>query len=65
MVRNSNAARPRNRCRPISHAVSSPIAAVSGIATTDNSIVVRKLDHAEPDKNQPPTPRSMENAVRK
>ena len=42
-----------------------PSAAVNGMAISATSIVMMKEFQAEPERNQPPTPFSMENAVQK
>ena len=42
-----------------------PRIAVNGMAISATSIVTMNEFHAEPDRNQPPTPFSTENAVQK
>ena len=65
IARNSNADRPAKRWRFSSQAVSRPSAAVTGMATSESSIVVRKDGQPEPLRNQPPTPRSTPKAILK
>ncbi len=52
---NSNIARPGNRCRTISQAVSRPTAAVKGAAIRAIFMVVQKLFHATPVQRMPPS----------
>ena len=42
-----------------------PSTAVNGMAISATSMVTMNEFQAEPDRNQPPTPRSIENAVQK
>ena len=63
MVANSKAVRPAKRWRTSSHAVRSPMPAVSGAAMEASSSVVQKEFQAAPDQMRPVAPRSTENAL--